>query len=119
MPLSCISGFQSILRGTNLGPLGKQASGMATKLWKHTFTLWAIIEEARQQYSKALCCFVVVDFQKAFNSVLRALLLQRLRNIGVLQSLIVSTMRLYDTIVGRLHTQQGLSDFIRNTIGVK
>lgn len=117
MPLSCISGFQSILRGTNLGPLGKQASGMATKLWKHTFTLWAIIEEARQQYSKALCCFV--DFQKAFNSVLRALLLQRLRNIGVLESLIVSTMRLYDTIVGRLLTQQGLSDFIRNTIGVK
>lgn len=45
----------------------------------HTFTLWAIIEEARQQYSKALCFFV--DFQKAFNSGLRTLLFQRPRNM--------------------------------------
>jgi hypothetical protein len=52
----------------------------------HIFTLQAIIEEARHRSSKVYCCFV--DFRKAFDSVPREALFQRLRDIGISQTLL-------------------------------
>jgi hypothetical protein len=77
----------------------------------------AIIEEARHRSSKVYCCFV--DFRKAFDSVPREALFQRLRDIGISPTLLTAIMRLYESVLGRLRTVHGISDFIRSTIGVK
>jgi len=45
--------------------------------------------------------------------------LQRLRKIGVSPILLKTIMRLYESVQGRLRIAQGLSEFIRSTIGVK
>lgn len=42
----------------------------------HIFTLRAIIEEAKHRSSKIYCCFV--DFHKAFDTVPRHLLIEKL-----------------------------------------
>lgn len=83
----------------------------------HIFTLRAVIEEARHRSSKVYCCFV--DFRKAFDSVPREDLLQRLKDINTSHSRLTAVMRLYESVLGRLRTVGGLSEFIRSTIGVK
>ena len=45
--------------------------------------------------------------------------MQRLRDIGIPTILLTAIMRLYESMRGRLRTAQGLSEFIRSTIGVK
>lgn len=83
----------------------------------HIFTLWAIIEEARHKSKKVYCCFV--DFRKAFDSVSRMTLFERLREIGISEMLLTANMRLYETMIGRFRTPEGFSDPIHSTIGVK
>ena len=75
-----------------------------------------MIEEAGHRSSKAYYCFV--DFRKAFDSVPREDLLQRLKDIGVSTILLTTIMRLYESVRGRLRTTRGLSEFIRSTVGV-
>jgi hypothetical protein len=82
----------------------------------HIFTLCVVIE-ARHRSSKVYCCFV--DFQKAFDFVSREALLQRLKDIDISATLLTAITHLYESILGRLCTAHGLSDFIRSTIGVK
>jgi hypothetical protein len=60
-----------------------------------------------------------VDFWKAFDSVPWEALFQRLKDIGIFDTLLTTIMRLYELVLGRLRTVQGISDFIRSTIGVK
>ena len=76
-----------------------------------------MIEEACHRSLKVYCCFL--DFRKAFDSVLREDLLKRLKDIDISTTLLTAIMRLYEFILGRLRTTQGLSEFIRSTIGVK
>jgi hypothetical protein len=83
----------------------------------HIFTLRAIIEEARHRSSRVYCCFV--DFRKAFDTVPREALFQRLRDINISETLLAAIMRLYESVLGRLRLAHGLSDFIQSTIGVK
>jgi len=83
----------------------------------HIFTLCVVIEEAQHHSSKVYCCFVY--FRKAFDSVLREALLQRLRDIGISATLLTAIMHLYESVLGHLHAAHGMSDFIRSTIGVK
>ena len=83
----------------------------------HIFTLWAIIKEVQHHSKKVYCCFV--DFHKAFDSIPRAALFQRLRDIGISKILLMTIMRLYEIVIGRLKTIEGLSDPIQSTIGVK
>ena len=83
----------------------------------YIFTLRATIEEAWHRSSKVYCCFV--DFRKAFDSVPREDLFQRLREIGFSSTLLTAIMRLYESVLGRLRTVGGMSEFIRSTIGVK
>jgi hypothetical protein len=92
-----------------------------THIWRqtidHIFTLQAIIEEERHRSSKVYSCFV--DFRKAFDSVSREAPFQRLRDIGISTTLLTTIMHLYESILGRLRTAHGMSDFIQSTIGVK
>ena len=83
----------------------------------HIFTLLTIIEEARHRSEKVYYCFV--DFCKAFDSVPRMALFQRLQEIGISAMLLTAIMRLYETIVGRFRTPNGFSVLIHSTIGVK
>ena len=54
-----------------------------------------------------------------FYSIPRAVLFLRLRDIGISEILMMTIMRLYETVVGRLRTIKGLFDPIQSTIGVK
>lgn len=83
----------------------------------HIFTLRAIIEEARHRSTKVYCCFV--DFHKAFDSVPRMTLFQKLREIEISEMLLTAIMRLYETVVGRFRTPEGFLVPIHSTIGVK
>lgn len=61
----------------------------------------------------------LVYFRKAFDSVPRQALFRRLRDIGISKTLLTAIMRLYESVLGRLRTAHGVSDFIRSTAGVK
>lgn len=58
----------------------------------HIFTLQAIIEEAHHRSSKVYSCFV--DFQKALDTMSREAFFQRLRDIGISETLLAAIMRL-------------------------
>jgi hypothetical protein len=81
------------------------------------FTLHAIIEEAHHRSSKVYSCFV--DFWKAFDTVLREALFQKLGNIGISETLLAGIMRLYELVSRHLRMAHGLFDFIQSTIEVK
>ena len=53
----------------------------------HIVTLHAIIKEARHISMKVYCCFV--DFRKAFDSISRMDLFERLWEIGILEMLLL------------------------------
>ena len=76
----------------------------------HTFTLRAIIEEGRHHSSKVYSCFV--DFRKAFDTVSREALFQRLLDISISKTLLASIMILYESVLGCLSMARVLSDFI-------
>ena len=83
----------------------------------HIFTLRAIIKEAQLHSKKVYCYFV--DYRKAFDSIPREALFQRLRDIGISEILLTIIMRLYETVIGRLKTTKGLFDPIHRTIMVE
>jgi hypothetical protein len=74
-----------------------------------------------RRHDIALRKFTVVlwTFRKLLISVPREALFQRLRDIGISETLLSAIMRLYESVLGRLRTTHGISDFIRSTIGVK
>jgi hypothetical protein len=57
---------------------------------------------------KVYYCFV--NFHKAFDSIPREALFQRLRDIGISKILLVAIMRLYEIVISRLRRKEGLSD---------
>ncbi|MCO5570021.1 hypothetical protein L7F22_023735 [Adiantum nelumboides] len=85
----------------------------------HILTLRAFIEERRAQGDRRrlYCCFV--DFSKAFDSVPRFRLMQRLQDIGVPEAIRWGIYALYESVTGRVRAPGGLSDAIESTIGVK
>jgi len=72
--------------------------------------LKAIIEEACSRSSKVFCCFV--DLQKAFDTVPRHLLVERLQSVGISRDLFVAISRLYETMIRRFYSSQKFSDSI-------
>ena len=83
----------------------------------HILTLRTIIEEGRANGRKIYCCFV--DFRKAFDTVPRARLMNRMQMLGVPKEIIWGIMALYGSVLGRVRTPEGDSDIIQSTIGVK
>lgn len=94
-----------------------QAGWLTHQSIDHIFTLWAIIEEARYRSLKVYYCYVY--FQKAFDSVSREALFQRLRDICISTTLMTTIMRLYECVLGRLRILYRMFDFSRSTIGVE
>lgn len=109
--------LSSDLQQRQLRARGQAGFRPAHQIIDHIFTFRVVIEEARHRSSKVHCCFV--DFQKDFDSVPREALLQRLRDIGILVTLLTSITRLYESVLSRLRMVHGMYDFIRSTIGVK
>lgn len=109
--------LSSTLEERDLRAQGQAGFKPAHRTIDHIFTLRTVIEEARHRSSKVYCCFV--DFRKAFDSVPREDLFQRLRDIGISTTLLTAIMRLYESVLGHLREVGGLSKFIRSTIGVK
>jgi hypothetical protein len=109
--------LSSDLEQRHLGARGHAGFRPAHQTIDHIFTLHVVMEEAQHHSSKVYYCFV--DFQKAFDSIPREALLQRLKDIGISVTLLTAIMHLYESVLGRLHTTHGMSNFILSTIGVK
>ena len=65
----------------------------------HIFTLRSLIEQARADGRRLYCCFV--DFRKAFDTVPRDRLLQRLQSLKVSSEMIWGIIALYERVIGR------------------
>lgn len=83
----------------------QRASGLQERLLDHDhiFTVCDIIEEAKQWSSKLFCCFM--DFQKAFDFIVRDSLTQRLCNIDIFDSLAIVFLRLYDIVIDKFSSR--------------
>ena len=92
----------SALEQGNLRARAQAGFRPAHQTINHIFTLRAVIKEACHRSSKVYYCFV--DFRKAFDSVPREGLLQRLQDISISTTLQTTFMCLYEFVLGRLRT---------------
>ena len=83
----------------------------------HIFTLRCLIDQARTRKKRLYCCFV--DFRKAFDTVPRERLFQRLQSLRVPSEMMWGIYALYEQVFGRVRCPGGISDTIASTIGVK
>ena len=83
----------------------------------HIFTLQTLISQARAHHRPLYCCFV--DFKKAFDSVPRELLWQRLRDADINGAMLAALQSLYTTVTARASTPAGLTDPFPCDLGVK
>lgn len=84
----------------------------------HLFTLKALIDKARGGSKNELyCCFV--DFSKAFDTVPRGKLWERLREIGLGRKMGRAVQALYENVRCRVVTPEGLSGEFPSLMGVK
>ncbi|MCO5549866.1 hypothetical protein L7F22_003340 [Adiantum nelumboides] len=83
----------------------------------HIFVLRCLIDGAKAQKRRLYCCFV--DFRKAFDTIPRERLFQRLQELQIPSEMIWGIHSLYTRVSGRVHSPGGLSDPIASTIGVK
>ncbi|MCO5579440.1 hypothetical protein L7F22_033295 [Adiantum nelumboides] len=101
---------------------GKRAIGQARFRPKHStvdhlVTLRILMEETRLKGKTLYCCFV--DFKKAFDTVPRKGLWNRMESIGVPLHLRAAVARLYEEVKCKLKTQTGFSQEFMSTMGVK
>jgi len=101
---------------------GKQAKGQASfrrhhSTTDHLITLRIILEECRNDKSNLFCCFV--DFRKAFDTVPRYKLWNRLEEIKVPIKLRGAAIRLYENVIANVKSNEGWSKYIKCNIGVK
>lgn len=83
----------------------------------HIFTLRCLIDQAKAQKKRLHCCFV--DFRKAFDTVPRERLFQRLQTLRVPPQMAWGIYALYEQVLGRVRCPGGLSNIIASTVGVK
>jgi len=71
----------------------------------HIFTLRCLIDHARVRKRQLHCCFV--DFRKAFDTIPRARLFQRLQSLGVPPEMLWGIYALYEQVFGRVRCLGG------------
>ena len=76
-----------------------------------------IVEECCNDTCNPFCCFV--DFRKAFDTVPRNNLWNRLEELNVPFELRAATIRLYENVISKLKRNKGWSKDIKCNIGVK
>jgi hypothetical protein len=82
------------------------------------FVLQHIVTEYKRRKKPLFCCFI--DLSKAYDSVPRALLWQRLHDVGVRGRILHSIKAMYDVGVDmHIKTPHGTLDPIAATVGVK
>ena len=100
----------------------KRAIGQAGFRCKHStidhlMSLRVLMEESRLKGKTLYCCFV--DFTKAFDTVCRDGLGERMENIGVPMHLRAAVARLYKKVRCMLKLQTGFSQEFESNMGVK
>ena len=100
----------------------KRAKGQAGFRPKHStidhlITLRILMEESRLKGNHLHCCFV--DFTKAFDTIPRDGLWQRMEQIEVPKHLRLAVAQLYKQVRCQLKTQNGLSKEFYSNMGVK
>ena len=101
---------------------GKRAKGQVgfrrhQSTTNHLVTLRIIMEECRNDKSNLLCLFV--DFRKAFDTVPTNNIWNRLEELKVPFELRVAAIRLYENVISKFKSNEGLSRDIKCNIGVK
>ena len=101
---------------------GKQAKGQAGfrrhhSTIDHLVTLRIIAEECRNDKSNLFCCFV--DFRKAFDTVPRYILWNRLEELKVPLELRATAIMLYENLIAKLKSNEGWLKDIKCNIRVK
>ncbi|MCO5606122.1 hypothetical protein L7F22_060309 [Adiantum nelumboides] len=83
----------------------------------HIFTLRCLIDQAKARKRRLHCCFV--DFRKAFDTVPRDRLFQRLLTLAVPSEMLWGIFSLYERVSARVRCPGGTSSSLASTIGVK
>ena len=83
----------------------------------HLVMLKIVVEECRNSKSNPFSCFV--DFRKAFDTVPRNNLWNRLEELKVPFKLRVVVIRLYENVIAKFKSNEGWSKDIKCNIGVK
>ena len=101
---------------------GKRATGQTGfrryhSTTDHLITLRIILEECRNDKSNLFCCFVY--FRKAFNTVPRNNLWNRLEELNVPFELRATAIRLYENVISKLKSNEGWLKDIKCNIKVK
>ena len=91
---------------------GKRAKGQAGfrrqhSTMDHLVMLRIIVEDCRNDKSNLLCCFV--DFRKAFDTIPRSNLWNRLEELNVPFELRATAIRLYENVIAKLKSNEGWS----------
>lgn len=101
---------------------GKRAKGQASfrmhhSTIEHLITLRVIAEECRNNKSNMFCCFV--DFKKAFDTVPRNNIWNRLEELKVTFELRATAIRLYENVITKFKSIEVWLKYINCNIGVK
>lgn len=83
----------------------------------HLVTLRVLMEESRLRGEGLICCFV--DFQKAFDTVPRLSLWQRMQKIGVPKEYMHAVATAYENVRCQIWMRGNLSESFQSSIGVK
>lgn len=83
----------------------------------HLTTLRVLMEESRLRGQPLFCCFI--DFKKAFDTVPRNSLWERLVHLEVPLHLRMAIFRMYEKVACQLKGNNGLSDIFYSNMGVK
>jgi hypothetical protein len=81
------------------------------------FILRTLIERAKFRSRRLYCCFV--DFSKAFDTIPRDKLWERLKEIGLHGNMLDAVRSLYDRVQACVNTPSGQSDHFDSEMGVK
>ena len=105
------------LDGCNLRARGQAGFRRDHRCADHIFTLNSLINRYRTARAPLYCCFV--DFRKAYDSVPRALLWQKLTAVGVTDWMLKAIKALYASVPMCVSTNEGLTDTFQCATGVK
>ncbi|MCO5609094.1 hypothetical protein L7F22_063316 [Adiantum nelumboides] len=99
-----------------LRALGQAGFRRAFSTRDHIFTLRCLIDHTKARKRRLHCYFV--DFRKAFDTVPRNKLFQRLLTLGVPSEMLWGILSLYERVSARVRCPGGTSSSLASTIGV-
>lgn len=83
----------------------------------HAFTLFTLVQQAFNNGTTLHSAFI--DFKKAFDTVPRPLLWQKLKHLGINGRVLASVIALYTGATARVRTSRGFTPSFRQDMGVR